>query len=114
MFSGVLASNYYVSSHRKIYHNSQMKTGLMSDKVQILSMGLIHEDLFGLLLVQKQRGIAISCDDTDALVAPVKTWKLQDKPDWDCLEIATWFDKCEVKQSEANLKEVSLDKFLQV
>lgn len=96
--SGILSANGLVEHHRAIYSNSQMGAGVQS-KVRILSVGRAGDDLIGLFLVQRERGIAVGVD-TDAPAARIgvsaKTCQLRDCANWHAFYIDDWFNKCKI------------------
>lgn len=97
-FSGVLSSNNYVESMRYVYSNSQISLTGMKDKVKLISVGLLGDDLFGLYLLPKERGLAISSDYSKDLSYSVKTWNLKDNSSWDRFCINDWFKNCKITQ----------------
>ena len=96
--SGILSANGLVEHHRAIYSNSQMGAGVQS-KVRILSVGMAGDNLIGLFLVQRERGIAIGVD-TDVPTARIgvsaKTCQLRDCANWHAFYIDDWFSKCKI------------------
>lgn len=97
-FSGVLSSNNYIESMRYVYSNSQISVSGMKDKVKLISVGLLGDDLFGLYLLPKERGLAISSDSSKDLSYSVKTWNLRDYSSWSRFCINDWFKNSKISQ----------------
>ena len=90
-FSGILSANNLVESMRYVYCNSQLSDKSTKSKVNILSVGVLNDKLFGLFFLSKERGLAISSDSSLDLSYSVKTWKLQDYSSWNKYCIEDWF-----------------------
>lgn len=90
-FTGVLSSNNYVESMRYVYSNSQLSDSGVKSKVKLISVGMLGDSLFGLYLLPKERGIAISADSSMDLSYSVKTWNLKDYSTWSKCCVNDWF-----------------------
>ena len=94
--SGELSANMLVERQRAVYGNTQIATTLQQ-RVRILSVGLLGESLYGLLLLPRDRGLAVAVDGSDELALSAKNLQLRTCYDWKKFYIEDWFEQCKVQ-----------------
>lgn len=93
--SGAISANGLIQRQRAFLSNSQLG-GRIKEKVRILSVGILGDNLVGLFLSQRERGIAVSIDDSDVVALSTKTLQLRPCDGWGKYFIDDWFDKCKI------------------
>lgn len=101
--SGVMSANGLVERQRAIFCNAQM-AGRIYEKVRILSVGALRQNLLGVFLVQRERGIAVGVDDSEYTAISAKTLNYRQCMDWSSFYIDDWFDNCRVTVVAPNQK----------
>lgn len=91
MFSSILSANNKFVANRSVYISKRYTKEYVGQKVKVLGVGLRDDKLFGLFLVTKARGVAVSDDLSQDLSYSVTTWKLTDNSNWDKYEIDDFF-----------------------
>lgn len=98
--TGILSLNGLVQRQRKIFYSSQLSYGSAKTKITLLSVGLRGDSLFGLYHIPRERGLAISVDDSESMGFSVVSEKTRDCWNWGILNVDDWFDKCKVQECE--------------
>lgn len=99
--TGTLSLNGLVQKNRSIYFSSQLSSEMVKKRVHLVSVGLLGNSLFGLFHISRERGLAISIDDSETQAMSVVSMKTRDCLSWDELDIEDWFDKCQVRSVQA-------------
>ncbi len=99
VMSGKLSANNLVEKDTNILFNSQLTVENSTDKIKLLSVGLLKDDFYGIIYVPKERGFIIEDIDNPYVYYSVKTWKPRKKineENWTKLNIRDWFNSCNI------------------
>lgn len=95
--TGILSLNGFVQKQRNIFYSSQLSGSSAKNKITLLSVGLRGDNLFGLYHIPRERGLAISVDDSESMGLSVVSEKIRDCWNWGILHVDDWFDRCKVQ-----------------
>lgn len=95
--TGILSVNGLVQKNRHIYYSNKSSISSLKRRINLLSVGVLGDKLYGVYHIAKARGIAFSSDDETTQAISTVTLKPRDCISWNYLDIEDWFENCQLR-----------------